>query len=196
MDKWTLLANTQTNTNKHKHIRGHRHRKTRKTQNTNTNAHDEDDEESRTTKTNMEALSVLQAEVERLWEVRVGWEKRIGRIKRRMENEEERARRVVSRSAEESALRSEAVAEEEGRITMIRGKISRVDGMMRLLEERIDRIQEEGEREGMGEEEHGRVMLDEFERAIEKASRRADVEQSMLERLRRESSWMRGEVGE
>jgi hypothetical protein len=142
----------------------------------------------------MEALSVLQAEVERLWEAREGWEKRIARIQRAMINEEKLRYAVGHGSMEENVKASAAAAQEEDRITKIRGKIGKMDGQMRLLEERMDRIQEEGEREGWGEDEHGRVMLEEFERAIEKASRRADMEQSMLERLRRELSWMRGEM--
>lgn len=140
------------------------------------------------------ALSVLQAEVERLWEAREGWEKRIARIQRAMENENKRTCAIGHGSMEENVKAAQAAAQEEGRITKIRGKISRMDGQMRVLEERIDRIQEEGEREGWGEEERGRVMMDEFERAIERASRRVETEQNTLERLRRELSWMRGEV--
>ena len=144
------------------------------------------------TKPSMEGLSVLQAEVERLWEVREGWEKRIGRIQRRLENEEEQTRRVLARSAEEGMQRSEAAAEEQRLITKIRGKISSLDGRMRLLEERMDRVQEEGEREGLGQDLEREVMEVELERAMQRASRRVEMEQSMLEQLRRELAWMRG----
>ena len=144
----------------------------------------------------MEAVSVLQAEVERLWEEREGLEKRIARIEQRMENEEKWTKEVSSGSVEERMRHSEAAVEEQGRITRIRGKISRVDRQMRVLGERIDRVQGEGEGggNGEGEAEEREGLSDEFERAIEGANRRIEMEQRMLERMRRELSWMRGEM--
>jgi chromosome segregation ATPase len=147
----------------------------------------------RLTKRNMEAVSVLQAEVERLWEEREGLEERIARIEPRMENEDKRTRGVSSDSFEERMKRSEAAAEEQGRITIIRGKISRVDRQMRVLGERMDRVQSEGGG-GEGETEEREGLSDEFERAIEGANGRIEMEQRMLERMRRELSWMRGEM--
>ena len=40
----------------------------------------------------------------------------------------------------------------------------------------------------------GRVVTDEFERAIERGSRRVEMERRMSERLRRELAWMQGEI--
>jgi uncharacterized coiled-coil protein SlyX len=89
--------------------------------------------------------------------------------------------------------RSEAAAEKQGKITRIREKISRVDRQMRVLRERMDRVQGEGRGFG-GETEEREGLSDEFERAIEGANGRIEMEQRMLERMRRELSWMRGEM--
>jgi hypothetical protein len=132
--------------------------------------------------------------VESLCEERKTLEAKIARIEQSMENESKRTSAVGWNSIEERLQTSGAASKERDRITKIRGKISRVDGQMRLLKERIDRVQEEGASEGWGEEEEGRVVMDEFERAIERASRRVEMEQSMLERLRRELARMRGEM--
>lgn len=142
------------------------------------------------TKWKMEALSVLQEEVERLQERRERLIKGITRIERRMENEKKWAEEVMSGSLEESAKRSSVVAEERGRITKIREKIRRVDWQMRMWEERIERVRDEGER---GEEE-SKGVLDEFEGAIKRATRRIEMEQRMLEQMRAELSDMRGYI--
>lgn len=141
------------------------------------------------TKRSMEALSVLQAKVESLWEERKAFEGKIARIEQRMENESKRMDAVGWNSMEERLQTSEAASRERKRITKIRGKISGVDGQIRLLEERIDRVQEE---EGE-DEEAGRVVMDELERALERDSRRVEMEQRRIERLRSELVWMRGE---
>ena len=138
----------------------------------------------------MEALSVLQAKVESLWEERKALEAKIARIEQRMENESKRMDAVGWNSTEERLQTSEAASRERKRITKIRGKISRVDGQIRLLEEWIDRVQEE---EGE-DEEAGRVVMDELERALERDSRRVEMEQRRIERLRSELVWMREEI--
>jgi predicted nucleic acid-binding Zn-ribbon protein len=102
-----------------------------------------------------------------------------------MENAEVRKREVCG-SMEERKKQSEAVAEEERRMTAMRGNISAVDEQTRDLEERLGRVQGEGN----GKEN----VTEEVERAIERASRRVGRELNVLEQARREVSWMRGEM--
>jgi FtsZ-binding cell division protein ZapB len=123
----------------------------------------------------MEALSVLQREVERLKERR------------------ERLTKGITRmlgSVAESAQRSRAAVEDRGRITKIRDKIRRIDWRTRLLEERVDRVRDEEGRE----DEESYAVLDELEGAVRRANRRIEMEQGMLERMRIELSSMRGEI--
>jgi predicted nucleic acid-binding Zn-ribbon protein len=133
----------------------------------------------------MEVVSVLRAKVEELWEEREELEKGMARVQGRIENAETR-RKEGWGSMEERKKQSEAVAEEERRMTGIRGKISAVDEQTRDLEERLGRVQGKGN----GKEE----VAEEVERAIEQASRRMEREQKMLEQARSEVLWMRDEM--
>ena len=94
----------------------------------------------------------------------------------------------MSSSLAESAERSRVAMEDEDKITMIRGKIRRVDGEVRVWEERMERVREAGEK---GEED-GKGVLDEFEGAIRRADGRIAMEQRMVEQMWRELSDMRG----
>jgi hypothetical protein len=138
----------------------------------------------------MEALSVLQREVERLQERRERLTKGITRIEQRMENEREWNEETMPGSVAESAQRSRAAVEDRGRITKIRDKIRRIDWRTRLLEERVDRVRDEEGRE----DEESYAVLDELEGAVRQANRRIEMEQGMLERMRIELSSMRGEI--
>lgn len=84
------------------------------------------------TKSRMEALSVLQREVERLQERRGRLTKGILRTEQRMENDGKWEKEVILGSLEESARRSRAATEERGRITKIREKIGKVDRQIRM----------------------------------------------------------------
>lgn len=94
----------------------------------------------------------------------------------------------MSSSLAESAEQSRVAMENEDKITMIRGKIRRVDREVRVWEERIERVQEAGEK---GEED-SKGVLDEFERAIRQADRQIAMKQRIVEQMWRELSDMRG----
>lgn len=132
----------------------------------------------------MEAAAVLEAKVERLWEQRKGLEKRISRKELRIYNAEERKKEPASTG--NAAIGSSDVIELERRgIATLRAKITGIDEQSRDFEERIDRMRE-GE-----EKEEREVLVDEFERAIERASKRIERDQKVLERMLRELSRLR-----
>lgn len=107
-----------------------------------------------------------------------------------MENERKWNEETTSGSLAESAQGSRASAEDRGRITKIRDKIRRIDRRTRLLEERVDRVRDE---EGREEEENYAVLV-EVEEAVARTIRRIGTEQGMLERMRTELSFMRGDI--
>lgn len=127
---------------------------------------------------------VLEVKVERLWKQREGLESRISRKELRIHNAEERKKEPAS--TDNAAIGSSDMIELERRgIATLRAKITEIDEQSRDLEERIDRMREEEEKEGR------EVLVDELERAIERASERIERDQKVLERMLRELSWLR-----
>lgn len=132
----------------------------------------------------MEAAEILGARVEKLWRQREGLESRVLRKELRIHNADERKKEPAS-TAKVAGESSDMIELERRGIATLRAKITEIDEQSRDLEERIDRI-------GGEEEEEGReVLVDEFERAIERASQRIERDQKVLERMLRELSWLR-----
>lgn len=132
----------------------------------------------------MEAAEILGAKVEKLWRQREGLESRVSRKELRIHNADERRKEPAS-TGKVAGESSDMIELERRGIATLRAKITEIDEQSRDLEERIDRIGGEEEEEG------GEVMVDEFERAIERASQRIESDQKVLERMLRELSWLR-----